>query len=235
MNYPGDGRLGAGRIPARRHHRPAPQSLLLEGRRGGQPAALSRRGALQALDLGRPRRAGGGRLRRLLQPRAAGKLRRVAEALGRARCAGPSRLRPAHHRLLALPELLGQWLGRSGRARPGGARTEPQRAISARRSPRRSTGSGSATRWSRVRSPPSIPAASMSGTSFYDKRFDRLLSVRLSRRAKAELAKAGLKDTDGDGFVNFPAGRRAARMSRSRCWSMPTTRPTRPRRGVSWR
>jgi peptide/nickel transport system substrate-binding protein len=54
--------------------------LLLEGRREGQSAALPQRAALQALDLGRPRRAGRCRLRRHLQPRAAGKLRRLAEA-----------------------------------------------------------------------------------------------------------------------------------------------------------
>ena len=46
----------------------------------GQPAALPRRAALPAVDLGRSRRAGGGRHRRLLQPRAAGELRRGAEA-----------------------------------------------------------------------------------------------------------------------------------------------------------
>ena len=72
--HSGDGRLGAGRVPARRHHRDAPQPLLLEGRREGQPAALPQRAAVQALDLGRPRRAGRGRHRRLLQPRAGGKL-----------------------------------------------------------------------------------------------------------------------------------------------------------------
>ena len=39
----------------------APQPLLLEGRRGGQPAALSQRAALSLSHLGRPRRAGRGR------------------------------------------------------------------------------------------------------------------------------------------------------------------------------
>ena len=81
---------------------------------------------LPAVDLGRPRRAGGGRHRRLLQPRAARKLRRGAEALGRSDGSGASRLRRPHHRLFALPEPLGQRLGRAGRARPGGARAQPQ-------------------------------------------------------------------------------------------------------------
>ena len=46
-----------------------------------------------------------------------------------------------------LPEPLGQRLGRSRRARTGGARAQPQRSISATASPAPSTGSGSATRW----------------------------------------------------------------------------------------
>ncbi|MFC3321042.1 ABC transporter substrate-binding protein [Mesorhizobium cantuariense] len=44
-----------------------------------------------------------------------------------------------------------------------------------------------------------------SGTSFYDRDSTVYYPFDLEG-AKAELAKAGLKDTDGDGFVNFPAG-----------------------------
>jgi peptide/nickel transport system substrate-binding protein len=44
-----------------------------------------------------------------------------------------------------------------------------------------------------------------SGTSFYDRPSTVYYPFDLEG-AKAELAKAGLKDTDGDGFVNFPAG-----------------------------
>ena len=76
-----------------RHHRAPPQPLLLEGRRSGQSAALSQRAALQALDLGRPRRAGDRRFRRLLEPRAAGKLRRIAEARRAGNRTGPACLR----------------------------------------------------------------------------------------------------------------------------------------------
>ena len=68
--HAGHGRVGAGRVPAGRHRRAASQPVLLESRRGGPPAPLPQRDALPALDLGRPRRAGGGRHRRLLQPRA---------------------------------------------------------------------------------------------------------------------------------------------------------------------
>ena len=50
-----------------------------------------------------------------------------------------------------------------------------------------------------------------------------------STRAKAELEKAGLKDTDGDGFVNFPTARRR-QASRSRSSSTPTTDRQEPRR-----
>ena len=123
---PGDGRLGAGRVPARRHHRAAPQPLLLEGRRDRAAAALPRRDALPALDLGRPRRAGGGRHRRLLEPRAAGELRRVAAPRRRSERAGAPRVRAADHRLLDVPELLGQRLGRARRARPGDPRAQPR-------------------------------------------------------------------------------------------------------------
>ena len=77
--------------------------------------------------------------------------------------------------------------------------------ISARPSPWRSTARSSANRWSRVRSPRSIPAAcprapastTAQSTVYYP--FDL-------EGAKALLEKAGLKDTDGNGFVNFPAG-----------------------------
>ena len=58
----------------------APQPLLLEGRRDRATSCPTSTSCTTAVDLGRPRRAGGGRHRRLLQPRAAGKLRRVAEA-----------------------------------------------------------------------------------------------------------------------------------------------------------
>ncbi|MDX8539086.1 MULTISPECIES: ABC transporter substrate-binding protein [Mesorhizobium] len=44
-----------------------------------------------------------------------------------------------------------------------------------------------------------------SGTSFYDRKSTVYYPFDLEG-AKAELAKAGLKDTDGDGIVNFPAG-----------------------------
>ncbi|TPK67581.1 ABC transporter substrate-binding protein [Mesorhizobium sp. B2-4-19] len=49
------------------------------------------------------------------------------------------------------------------------------------------------------------PGGFSSGTSFYDRRSTVYYPFDLAG-AKAELAKAGLKDTDGDGFVNFPAG-----------------------------
>ncbi|MDX8445910.1 ABC transporter substrate-binding protein [Mesorhizobium captivum] len=49
------------------------------------------------------------------------------------------------------------------------------------------------------------PGGFSSGTSFYDRKSTVYYSFDLEG-AKAELAKAGLKDTDGDGFVNFPAG-----------------------------
>ncbi|UCI19266.1 ABC transporter substrate-binding protein [Mesorhizobium sp. B2-1-8] len=49
------------------------------------------------------------------------------------------------------------------------------------------------------------PGGLSSGTSFYDRKSTVYYPFDL-KGAKAELAKAGLKDTDGDGFVNFPAG-----------------------------
>jgi peptide/nickel transport system substrate-binding protein len=49
------------------------------------------------------------------------------------------------------------------------------------------------------------PGGLSSGTSFYDRNSTVYYPFDLSG-AKAELAKAGLKDTDGDGIVNFPAG-----------------------------
>ncbi|TGQ46049.1 MULTISPECIES: ABC transporter substrate-binding protein [unclassified Mesorhizobium] len=49
------------------------------------------------------------------------------------------------------------------------------------------------------------PGGFSSGTSFYDRNSTVSYPFDLEG-AKAELAKAGLKDTDGDGFVNFPAG-----------------------------
>ncbi|MBB3456152.1 peptide/nickel transport system substrate-binding protein [Rhizobium sp. BK313] len=49
------------------------------------------------------------------------------------------------------------------------------------------------------------PGGLSSGTSFYDRNSTVYYPFDLAG-AKAELAKAGLKDTDGDGIVNFPAG-----------------------------
>ncbi|MGO7793389.1 ABC transporter substrate-binding protein, partial [Rhizobium ruizarguesonis] len=49
------------------------------------------------------------------------------------------------------------------------------------------------------------PGGLSSGTSFYDRNYTVYYPFDL-KGAKAELAKAGLKDTDGDGVVNFPAG-----------------------------
>ncbi|MCM2452397.1 ABC transporter substrate-binding protein [Agrobacterium vitis] len=49
------------------------------------------------------------------------------------------------------------------------------------------------------------PGGLSSGTSFYDRQSTIYYPFDLAG-AKALLAKAGLKDTDGDGFVNFPAG-----------------------------
>ncbi|MGV1757181.1 ABC transporter substrate-binding protein [Rhizobium sp. A22-96] len=49
------------------------------------------------------------------------------------------------------------------------------------------------------------PGGLSSGSSFYDRNSTVYYPFDLAA-AKAELAKAGLKDTDGDGIVNFPAG-----------------------------
>jgi peptide/nickel transport system substrate-binding protein len=49
------------------------------------------------------------------------------------------------------------------------------------------------------------PGGLSSGTSFYDRQSTVYYPYDLAG-AKAELAKAGLKDTDGDGIVNFPTG-----------------------------
>ena len=49
------------------------------------------------------------------------------------------------------------------------------------------------------------PGGILAETSFYDKASTVYYPFDL-KAAKAELDKAGLKDTDGDGFVNFPAG-----------------------------
>ncbi|HWV01954.1 MAG TPA: ABC transporter substrate-binding protein, partial [Devosia sp.] len=48
------------------------------------------------------------------------------------------------------------------------------------------------------------PGGLYAGTAFYDKASTVYYPYDVSV-AKAELAKAGLKDTDGDGFVNFPS------------------------------
>lgn len=49
------------------------------------------------------------------------------------------------------------------------------------------------------------PGGLSSGSTFYDRNSTVYYPFDLAA-AKAELAKAGLKDTDGDGIVNFPAG-----------------------------
>jgi peptide/nickel transport system substrate-binding protein len=49
------------------------------------------------------------------------------------------------------------------------------------------------------------PGGLSSGSAFYDRNSTVYYPFDLAA-AKAELAKAGLKDTDGDGIVNFPAG-----------------------------
>lgn len=49
------------------------------------------------------------------------------------------------------------------------------------------------------------PGGLSSGTSFYDRQSTVYYPFDLAA-AKDELTKAGLKDTDGDGIVNFPAG-----------------------------
>ena len=184
---------------------------------------------LQALDLGGPRRAGRGRHRRLLQPRAAGELRRVAEAGGRARFAGASRLRRPHHRLHPVPEPLGQRLGRSRRARTGGARAQPQPRLPPRRSPRaidrqqlgQCAGQGAVHR-------PPIPGGLFAETSFYDKDSTVYYPVR-PRAAKADLAAGGPEGHRRQRLRQLP-GRRGRRRERRDhdARSTATTRPTRP-------
>src|SRR5204863_8185082 len=49
------------------------------------------------------------------------------------------------------------------------------------------------------------PGGLYAGTAFYDKASTVYYPFNLES-AKASLAKAGLKDTDGNGIVNFPAG-----------------------------
>ena len=61
------------------------------------------------------------------------------------------------------------------------------------------------------------PGGLYAGTSFYDKASTVYYPFDLDGR-QGGARKAGLKDTDGDGIVNFPAGTGvAARTSRSRC------------------
>ncbi|MGO8506546.1 hypothetical protein AB9F35_34785, partial [Rhizobium leguminosarum] len=50
-----------------------------------------------------------------------------------------------------------------------------------------------------------FPGGLSSGTSFYDRNSTVYYPFDLEG-AKAELDKAGLKDTDGNGIVNFQAG-----------------------------
>ena len=119
--------------------------------------------------------------------------------------AGPPRLRAAPHRLSMLPEPLGQWLGRTRRTRPGGPRTQPQPGFPQGRhhgarppAARRLAGQGSVHRHL-SRRPVLGHRASTTGQSTVYYPYDL-------EGAKALLEKAGLKDTDGNGFVNFPAG-----------------------------
>ena len=121
--------------------------------------------------------------------------------------AAPARLAfgPRIDRLHAVPEPLGQRLGRARRPRPGGARAQPQ--------PRLPQGGHHGDRPAAARRVAGQGAVHrhLSGR---DHERDRLLRQGLrpstipttSTAAKAELEKAGLKDTDGDGFVNFPDG-----------------------------
>ena len=73
-----------------------------KARRGRQSAPVPRRARVQALDLGRSRRAGCSRHRRFLQPRTGRKLCRSPEAFRRSVGSGASCLRRPHHRLFAL-------------------------------------------------------------------------------------------------------------------------------------
>ena len=200
--------------------------VLLEGRRERQPAALSRRDDLQALDLGGPRRAGGGRHRRLLQPRTGGKLRRGAEALCRSQCPGPPRLRRPDDRLLDLHELLGQWLGPARRPGTGGARAQPQPRLppggdlgDRPRAPRPVAGQG-AVHGDLSRRPLCRHRVLRQG-------LDGLLSVR-PRRGQGGTRQGR---TQGHRRRRHPSTSRptppAARTCRSRCWPTRTTRPTR--------
>ena len=124
---PGDGRLGAGRVPPRRHRRDAPQPLLLEGRRG---RATSCPTSTSCSTGSRPGPTA--TCRRWPAPATSptsSSRRTIVEALKRSRRPdAPARLEfgAAHHRLLAVPEPLGQRLGRARRARPGDPRAQPQ-------------------------------------------------------------------------------------------------------------
>ena len=124
---PGDGRLGAGRVPPGRHRRHAPQPLLLEGRRGRATSSPTSTSCNYRLSTWADRDvqavAGTGDFSNLEQPE------NFVESLTprrRGQRAGAARVRAADHRLLDVPELLGQRLGRARRARPGGARAQPQ-------------------------------------------------------------------------------------------------------------
>ena len=133
-------------------------------------------------------------------------LKRAAEETAPARLA----FGPARHRLQSLPQLLRQWLGRARRARPGDPRAEPQpRLPQGGHHGARPQGS-SASRWSRDRSPPSIPAACLRRRASTTGR--RPSTIRSTSTAPRRCSRsAGLKDTDGNGFVNFPADKQGGK------------------------